>query len=540
MRNHRHWPITILAAWAVAGCSSVSEKWDRFFEGTEPERAAPTVPPAPLGPDEALPGPRVVVLSLPGLPAERVERGMRDGLLPGFRYLRTRGTYARLEGTAADRAAADAALMTGRPPSGAGESYLRSATTPPGLGRTVSVALPVHGAPTVAEAVAAAGKRAVILRSFVAVAPTGARSLFGGAWPTLGDGTAPYTFASERDGARPPVATPGGVRSTVVATTGDRESDVLFVDVFGPARLTDGLASSTTLRVTASKDRARAGVIGSDDRLELVVGRWSRPFGLRFEVADGFALRGRSRLYLRPTGSGKLELFVEPADFDATRPPPWQPLSSPPEFVVEAGSRVDQLPRFSDALPFAALRDGVLSVRDAASRIEVAFDTERRTFERELLGGDYDLLHQSFALAEDAEFLGRDGGDEEVAFFGLQVPRERLADAAVARLDRLVRSALLVADSGRLGSDVTVLVVSGTGSEGWYAVNRRGTALTGGETLANVGALPAALLEVSLPAGAPGRVSDVGVASEPVAEVELRRTPRDQAELPTEFDLRGR
>ncbi len=539
--DRRRW-IGIVAAAAVVGCSAVSEKWDRFLEGTEPDRPAPTVPPPPLGPDEAAPGPRVVVLSLPGLSADDVERGMRDGLLPGFRHLRTRGTYARLVEGATDAAAADAALLTATEPAGVVAPFARAPVEVPDLGRSISVARPVDaGGTTVSAAgrIAAAGRRVEIVRAHSAFAPGGARSLFGGAWPTLGTGTAPYTLAIERDAPGEPVVSPGGVRVAVVSPTGDAERDVFLIDVYGPPRLRDGFPSTARLRVTATKDRARASVIGADDRVELQAGRWSRPMALRFELGEGAPLHGRARLYLRPTGSGRLELYVEPPDFDPTRPPPWQPLSSPPEFVRELAGRVETVPRFSDPLPAAALRDGVLSVGDAAARIEAAFEVERATFERELLGGDFDLLFQSFGLAEQAGRLVSGDDDAPVVFFGLRVPRHALGDAAAGRLDSLVRSALLVADSGRLGPAVSVVVVGGTGPGAWFAIDRRGADLRS-TSLADVGALPAALLGVPLPRGVTGWVNATGEPMEPLPEVELRRTPKEEAELPSEFDLRGR
>ncbi|MBI4878667.1 MAG: hypothetical protein HY812_03275 [Planctomycetes bacterium] len=483
---------------AVLSCDALSDRYDRFMKGTEPDRAEPTVPPPPQAPREAPAEPKVAVLAFPGLDLALVERGMMEGWLPGFRRLRTSGTRLQLDARVPASATAAAAtfrvgagtsrhgvlddwtmdLEGGRPVPAPGACRVRMAPLaelfPRGAPQGFPPALPLLESRleqrSFLQDCGAGGLRCVVLRcavGFPALTGGKLKVLGAGALPDLSFGTGAYTFAVE-DAALPErrETARGGVILRALPATRGAACDTFLIPVAGPPLLGEGASGRAvaTIELRAAPDRARATAITSDHRIEVEAGRWSEPLVLRFAAAPGLDVFGRARLYIRPTGTRRMELYVEPPDFDPARPPAWQALSCPRDWGRELTARTGPLPRLAPAFPGAAFADAVLDARDAAAAVAAQFAAERRLFEWALVQGDYDVLYQSFSLLEDAAAIGP-GAAEEIEFLGERVPRQLLLDAATAAADQLVCATLAFVDGGALGRGATVIIYSPYGAK---------------------------------------------------------------------------
>lgn len=495
--NHRL-PILTLLALLLPGCDTLSDKGGRFLEGTEPDSPEVTVPPAPPGPGEELPGPKVLALMIPGLEPARVERGMLEGWLPNLKRLRTRGTLTRMNAPRPPSPTASATtLLTGvgweqhavvgdvrrvirdgRPVAVSSAYHVEMASrerlfprgAPEGYPGNMPLVESVLGRSTLANHLDQAGKKALIVRApigFPGLAGPNIRVLGAGAFPDLSFGSGPYTFGVE-DPSVPErrVTERGGIIMRLEPSTLGGTGDTFRVPVRGPPApgYLDSVWITAQITLRVSKDRSRGTADSADHSVQLRAGQWSEPLVIRFEWSPGIDLFGRTRLYIRPTGTSRMELYIEPPDFVPGRTPPWLPLSYPASLAGELARSHGPLPRFATSFPGTALVDGVLDGRDAASAAESAFETEAKLFEALLVKGDFDLLLQSFSVVEDTARIGP-GANEQVQFFGQRVERLRLLDAAVAAVDRLLGKAMAVVDSGHLGPEVTVMLVSPYGAQ---------------------------------------------------------------------------
>jgi len=501
-------PIALLCFLPVLlSCGTVSDKLTRARQGTEPDRPGVTVPPAPLGPGELPIPPKVVVLSVPGLDPERIEVGMREGWLPNLRRLRTSGTLTRMIApTPAAATACAAGFFTGGGLDQHGIAGDLRRSLSPGVPEAVPASYRIdwrpreelfpRGAPdgyperfpvvrswltpkTLPVVLAQSGLRSRILRAragLSALVSPRTEVLGAGALPDLSFGRGAYTFAME-DPALPArqVTARGGVLLRSLPSTRGEEFDTFLIRVPGPPRLAadreelappapeESRQVETTITVRLTKGRSGGLARTSDHQVELTAGRFTEPLILRFEVAPGLELFGRSRLYLRPTGKKLMELYIEPPDFVPSRTPAWQAVSHPAEWAGELERLYGPLPRFGSAFPGEALADGLLDGRDAATALSSSFQAEHRLFSAQLVEGNFDLLYQSFSLLEETALIGP-GANEEVEFFGERVTRLRLLDAATAAIDQLLGEALAVMDSGRLGEQVTVILLAPYGA----------------------------------------------------------------------------
>ncbi|MFH0943674.1 MAG: alkaline phosphatase family protein [Planctomycetota bacterium] len=494
--KHRKTILTLILP-ALLSCGTAQEKYERLKQGTEPDRPGMTVPPAPLGPGEKPIPPKVVVLSVPGLDPERVEQGMKDGWLPSFRRLRTNGTLARTAAPLPPSATATCAsfltgsglerhqiagdvrrgFQEGAPvpvPGGYRVDWVpREELFPRGAPEGYPERFPVVRSnltyPSLPALLNGEGLRTRILRSeigFSALVGEHTEVLGAGAMPDLSFEQGSYTFAIE-DPSMPERQRTGrgGILLRSLPSTTGREFDTFLVKVEGPPGLLPGQPGriETVVKVRLSKGRARGTAETAEDQVELLAGRWSRPLVLRFSIGPSLDLFGRSRLYLRPTGKKSMELYIDPPDFVPARTPPWQSLSYPEDWAGELERHYGPLPRFSSAFPADALVDGLLDGRDAAAALAASFEAEQRLMEAQLVEGNFDLFYQSFSLLEETALVGP-GANEEIDFFGQRVTRLRLLDAATAAVDRLLGAALAVMDSGKLGEQVTIILLSPYGA----------------------------------------------------------------------------
>ena len=478
---------------ALLSCGTASEKYDRLKEGTAPDRPGMTVPPAPLAPGEGPIPPKIVVLSVPGLDPERVEEGMKDGWLPNFRRLRTNGTLISMVAPLPPSATATAAsFLTGsglerhRIAGDVRRGYQDGAPVPtPGAYRvdwSATEELFPRGAPegypaqfpmvrsnlsypSLPALLNGAGLRTRILRSeigFSALVGENTEVLGAGAMPDLAFGQGSYTFAKE-DRSLPERQRTGrgGILLRSLPSMSGRDFDTFLVPVEGPPGMLPGRPDRivTVVKVRLSPGRARGTAETGEDLVELVAGHWSRPLVLRFSIGPSLDLFGRSRLYLRPTGKKSMELYIEPTDFVPARTPPWLSLSYPEAWAGDLERLYGPLPRFSSPFPGDALVDGLLDGRDAAAALAASFAAQQRLMEAQLVEGNFDLFYQSFSLLEETALVGP-GANEEIDFFGRRVTRLRLLDAATAAVDKLLGAALAVMDSGKLGEQVTVILLS--------------------------------------------------------------------------------
>ncbi len=535
----------------LAACGTVFEKSERVLEGTRPDRPSESVPARPGSMPASLP-PRVIVVVAHGLGADLVDRGMREGWLPHFRRLRTEGTLTRLELGPRERFAADAAFFTGSAGATGGEPRVSFVARP--RDESLALLLPA-GLPRVAAAfdattfvssLAAGGVRCVVLgaaagfdgeeRANVSILP----------WGCLTDvsfGAAGATFAIE--GARRS-SSPGNVEVVEVepSTRGER-FDTFFVDVRGP--MTAGGDSTPTtpaafpgppapstsrLEVRATKDRSRAEVVTSDDRAEVRAGRWSEPLALRFAIAPGVDVLGRSRVYLRPTGEPRLEFYVEPPDFNPRRGHPWQPLSVPTGFAAALAEVYGDLPRFGSSFPDAAFAAGLLGARDVSTCVASAFERERAVFEGELARSDADLLVLSTSFLLDVERIGP-GRGEEVDFFGRRIARDRIEEAAAGVIDEVLGSALTVAEDPNAPLTTDVLFLSGFGSSGagLFGATRRLARDAGVPSIEDVTATVVQQLGHAALAAASGTPLPLGPRMEPAPVAGLKRIERAEERM---------
>lgn len=537
-----------------AGCDTAREKIERFEQGTRPDEPLPVVPPAPLGPGEAPPPPRVIVLVVPGLGGELVARGIDEEFLPNLRRLKADGVLLLDTPAIGSPVSACASLFTGTNPGEHGVAavppdalgYAATTTTlgaamadaPSTLaGTSVLVPSPRMVRPTVFDALGDAGVRSLVLRAPLLVHSTSpaVRALSSGAIPGL-DGTSATLFVEGLTTAER-VADHGTRIVPATVATQDVSEDVFSLELLGPARLdTPTQRSTTTLELRLSWDRARGTLRTSDTGrkgLAIRAGRWSGPVRLRFSLADGLDVFARTRLYLKPLGTKSMQLFVAAPELDPSGLP-WRATSTPRELASALDQRVSGLP--SSVSPFLAgpIADGVLDVRDATALLEQQSNAERALLMSSIVERDTQLIVHWLDLVEHVARLGGGNGDAQqslpVEFFGKRVRRWRLIDAAAAELDQIVGHAMSAAVSGELGPETTVVVwapyggVAGERKAGFFGMSRVVDGEVAPPLAEDVTATVFRLLGKTQPSSMTGRALDVGVRMSrfPLSEVSAR------------------
>lgn len=556
---HRlHAILLLVVCGLVSGCDTAREKIERFEQGTRADEPLPEVPPAPLGPGETPPPPRVVLLCVPGLGSELVQRGIDEEFLPNLRRLKADGVLVLDTPAVGSAVSACASLFTGTNP---GEHGI-AAVPPDALGYSMSAStlgaamqdapselanaridvpmprLAQASRPTLFDALGDAGMRSLVLRAPLAFESGSqhVRKLGSGATPGL-DAAAGATLFVEGSTAPERIAQHGTRIVPAPIATRDVSEDVFVLELLGPARLAAPAERSTAqIELRLSWDRARGTLRTSDTGrkgLPIRAGRWTGPVRLRFSLADGFDVFARTRLYLKPLGTKSMQLFVAAPELDPAGLP-WRPTSTPRELAGVLDQRIAGLPMSTSPFLAGPIADGVLDVRDAVALLEQQAQAERALLMTSLVERDTELVVHWLDLVESFARLGPGKSDAQqrlpVELFGKRVRRWRLIDAAAAELDQVIGHAMSAAVSGELGPETTVVVwapyggVAGERKPGFFGMTR----IVDGEVQPplpeDVTATVIRLLGKSQPTTMTGRALDVGVRMNrfPLSEVSAR------------------
>lgn len=556
---HRlHAILLLVVCGLVSGCDTAREKIERFEQGTRPDQPLPEVPPAPLGPGETPPPPRVLLLCVPGLGSELVERGIDQEFLPNLRRLKADGVLVLDTPAAGSAVSACASLFTGTNPGEHGIAavppdalgYTASATT---LGAAMQDApselagahlvvptprLALGGRPTVFDVLGEAGVRSLVLRAPLAfeAASRDVRKLGLGAMPGLDDAAGATLFVEGSDAPERVLHHGTRIVPAPIATR-DVDDDVFSLEVLGPARLdTPARRSTAQIELRLAWDRARGTLRTSDTGrkgLPIRAGRWTGPVRLRFSLAEGFDVFARTRLYLKPLGTKSMQLFVAAPELDPAGLP-WGAMSTPRELAGVLDQRIGGLPMSTSAYLGGPIADGVLDVRDAVALLEQQAHADRALLMTSIVERDTELVVQWLDLVEPFARLGPGTSDAQqrlqVELFGKRVRRWRLIDAAAAELDQVIGHAMSAAVSGELGPETTVVVwapyggVAGERKPGFFGMTR----IVDGEVQPplpeDVTATVVRLLGKTQPTTMTGRALDVGVRMSrfPLSEVSAR------------------
>lgn len=556
---HRlHAVLLFVVCGLVSGCDTAREKIERFEQGTRPDQPLPEVPPAPLGPGETPPPPRVVLLCVPGLGSELVARGIDEEFLPNLRRLKADGVLVLDTPAAGSAVSACASLFFGTNPGEHGIAavpadalgYVQSASTlgaamqdAPSEFAAARVVVPTpriaNGArSTVFDVLGDAGVRSLVLRAPLAFDATSnhVRRLASGATPGLDDAAGPTLFVEGLEAAERVAANGTRIVPAPVATR-DVSEDVFSLEVLGPARWdASAQRASAQIELRLSWDRARGTVRTSDTGrkgLPIRAGRWTGPVRLRFSLGDGFDVFARTRLYLKPLGTKSMQLFVAAPELDPTGLP-WRPTSSPRELAGVFDQRIGGLPMSTSPFLAGPIADGVLDVRDAVALLEQQAKAERALLMTSVVERDTECVVHWLDLVEQFARLGPGASDAQqrlqVELFGKRVRRWRLIDAAAAELDQIVGHAMSAAVSGELGPETTVIVwapyggLPGERKAGFFGMTR----IVDGEVQPplpeDVTATVVRLLGKTQPTTMTGRALDVGVRMNrfPLSEVSAR------------------
>ncbi len=242
--------------------------------------------------------------------------------------------------------------------------------------------------------------------------------------------------------------------------------------------------------------RARSARIAIDgDEQEVDEGAWSGYFRLRFSLAPLLPVHAIGRVLLEQcsldeSGNERLRLFVPPVSVSPEDPPPWLPISSPRGFAGDLAGAIGLYDTVGWACTTNALKDAETSVQAFLSGIEHVFSFRTDMLMHEIDQDDWDVLfHVEYATDRVQHMLyasidpehprfgaaGPDGRlqrDAEVSAFGRSFRVRDAIKETYCSMDRVVGRVLERIESGALGANVHLMVVSDHGFQAYrYGVN---------------------------------------------------------------------
>lgn len=488
--------------------------------------------PLPPGTEEVAPPPsKVVLIYVPGLDSELVDRGMREEYLPNLRRLRVDGTQVTIG------RASRSEFWSGRAEEFPLLPEVRDADAPTLLPDREPTRLPpklptfaVSEFPSFVDLLAQNNVDVIALGAPYPVVTTDLphkRAIAAGMPSATFDGGG-FLFVREIEGGATTKEVPGGRVIEMRPSTSSRDEATFSVDVLGPKLGVDGAALMARLEIRSSLDRMRAVVRSQDDASEIMAGRFSKPIRLRFQVSKDLVIYARTRVYLRPTGRERLEAYIEPLDFTPVLPPRWIRVSSPADYAAEVERAHGDLPGFNSPLPRAAMDLGLLDFRDGVAALDSNFAAARSTLGAVLADGGFRVLTAEFDLIEDAAWLATRGHEDEVVEFrGNRIAKPKFEAAAAGAIDKLLGEVLARVDKrDRKESISLILVTSGrNGKPGFASLSRLIYDIEPGRPVSDIVATACALVGVIEPPGIAGKSLPLGNAMEPLSESNFEKRP---------------
>jgi predicted AlkP superfamily phosphohydrolase/phosphomutase len=234
---------------------------------------------------------------------------------------------------------------------------------------------------------------------------------------------------------------------------------------------------------TMVADRAAHAVdftVGGGQRFRLKQGEWSGFVPVEYRFSDHYSAHGVAMFHVIRCDDEQVRVFVPPINIDPLKPPDFLPISAPPGFAAELQGEIGQayetlgwacittalkdvdeskLPEQSfldDLVATEALREELLiQSLKRASEWDVFFQV-LSTPDRvcHMLFREYDPGHP----AHDAALA-----DQQVTAWGQTFPLKEAIPKLYAQEDRLLGRVLDVVDSGALGKDCLLMIVSDHG-----------------------------------------------------------------------------
>jgi predicted AlkP superfamily phosphohydrolase/phosphomutase len=367
--------------------------------------------------------PRLVILGFDGLDYGLTRDLMAQGRLPNLTRLAAQGMFAPL-GTSlpAQSPVAWSTFITGRDPGVHGifdfvhrdpktlVPYLSTTVTIPGrhllpIGpwqfplTGARVELLRHGAPFWAD-LESHGFPSTIIRMPANFPPSGTatRELSGMGTPDiLGTYGTFSIFTSDPAliGQQPS----GG---TVVAV--DDSRGLVRAALEGPQqpflRAPQTMVVPFTVAIDGTKQFAKIDVGGETRVLE--AGEWSDWIPLRFSVSPMQTLPAECRVLVRQI-SPYFTMYVSPLNIDPLRPA--EPISTPSRYAADLARATGRF--YTQGMPddTKALKDGILTVDEFLAQSRIAFEENRRQFERTLAGFSSGALFYYFGDADQVSHM---------------------------------------------------------------------------------------------------------------------------------------
>lgn len=234
---------------------------------------------------------------------------------------------------------------------------------------------------------------------------------------------------------------------------------------------------------------ARTAVLTIDgQQQEVREGDYSEWFKVSFALSRAFPFDAVARIYLEEcfideNGEKRLRMFVPPLSISPENPPPHMPISAPPDYASELAAAIGLYDTVGWACYTNALKDSETSEEAFLKGLEHVMDWRTRLFMHELGKDDWDVLFHMEGATDRAahmlyEFLDpehphhddkdRDGNlmrEKEVSAYGRSFKLKDAIRETYKEMDRIVGDTLAKIDSGALGSDVRLMIISDHGFE---------------------------------------------------------------------------
>ncbi len=247
-------------------------------------------------------------------------------------------------------------------------------------------------------------------------------------------------------------------------------------------RFSNTHGGKVTVPFTMSPDRAAGAVtIDVGGHVQTIeVGGWSDFVQADFVLSKFFVTHAQVRFHVMRCDDEELRVFVAPINFDPRNPPRIPAISSPPEFAAELAGAIghgyETIGWPSMTNPIKDQPDSKFSPQSFLSSLENTFKLRENLLVASLDdSADWDCYLQVFGTTDrTAHMLYREmdpdhpGYDAEYAstvvnVWGREYPISRAIPEIYKEMDRVVGDILARIDSGALGDDVMLVIVSDHG-----------------------------------------------------------------------------
>jgi predicted AlkP superfamily phosphohydrolase/phosphomutase len=278
---------------------------------------------------------------------------------------------------------------------------------------------------TLWQALAAAGKKAVVIRMPVTFPPdefAGGRLVAGLGVPDLsGRIGRPSYYTSD-----PFFAPKGGNDFSIELVRLDANEGSVATKITGPPAKYFGnpegwLTAPMTLTVDGDKKGLTVETSGS--RVHLAPGEWSDWVPLSFRANVLVTLHGMAKVKLVSV-SPEIGLYVSPVNFDPRRLPPGFELSSPAGYARDLASRVGLFKTMGWAIDTWSIQSGTIDEATFLQDVDATVASERKILDTLLADGSVDCAIQYFEFPDRVSHV----------FWRLRDPQHPAYNAALAKI----------------------------------------------------------------------------------------------------------